>query len=702
MTKPANPGAAPKRAPATRFTPARADGRLIAVDASAGTPFVNEAVLAASGDGLVLLSADDRITYVNPAATEMLGVARTKLLGKEVSVDTLVGIEPLTPTDARRCRDILDCTMEDCPAYDAEDIRCWLMTGTLCRNGAPVTFSEKRDTCKDCEVHRANAEAFDPLDSDEYKEIEFDDPKRVVKARVSPVIDEEGDYIGRVLAMHDITHEREIDQMKNEFVSTVSHELRTPLTSIKGYVDLILDGDAGEVNEIQEEFLGIVKENSDRLVEMINDMLDISRIESGRIRLKIEPVSIADSIAGAVDTFRAVLNQTGRDIKVRVRDNVPLVAVDRDRVGQVLINLISNALKYSPDAGNVTITAKPVDGFVQVSIADKGMGISREDQKKLFTKFYRVDSAMTREIGGTGLGLSITRSIIELLGGRVSVRSKVGEGSTFSFAVPIARPDLVRTPSLEAPEQVGGTVLVVDQDPDVADLIETYLVKRGYDVVKAHTAEEALTIALRVRPRLITLDVILEGGDGFELLQCLKDHEETANIPVVVLSIICDEGRSCRLGAAEYLEKPIDQQRLIEIIDPLVGSVAFPVALVVDDDHSVVRVLSQSLRRRGFTVAAAYDGTEALAAIEQHKPNIIITDLRMPRMDGYELIHRVKTTPEWQSIPIVIMTAHRIDRNQIDILNLAESRLSKPFSPELIAEQVEAMLDRQFAVEPVS
>ncbi len=271
---------------------------------------------------------------------------------------------------------------------------------------------------------------------------------------------------------------------------------------------------------------------------------------------------------------------------------------------------------------------------------------------------------------------------------------------TFSFTVPVAGIDLVRTPSLEAPDQVGGTVLVVDQDPDVADLIATYLTKRGYDVVKAHTAEEALALAIRVRPRVITLDVILEGTDGFELLQCLKDHEETAHIPVVVVSIICDEGRSCRLGASQYIEKPIDQQRLIEIIDPLVGSLASPVALVVDDDHSIVRVLSQSLRRRGFTVGAAYDGTEAIAAIEQHKPNIIITDLRMPRMDGYELIRRVKTTPEWRDIPIVIMTAHRIDRDRIDILELAEGRLSKPFSPELIAEQVEALLDRQYSMEP--
>jgi signal transduction histidine kinase/CheY-like chemotaxis protein len=690
----AAPPGASNKVPATRVTPARADGRLISVDREEGAAFVNEAVLAASGDGLVLLSADDRVTYLNPAACEILGTSRHKLLGTVVSIDALLGIETVsTGEQPRNCKDIMNCRIAECPAYDADDLRCWLMSGTQCCSGKPATFAEKRDACKDCPAHQENAEAFDALDCDEYKELELDDPRRIVKARVSPVIDHDGDYIGRVLSMQDITAEREIIQMKNEFVSTVSHELRTPLTSIKGYVDLILDGDAGEVNEIQQEFLGIVKENSDRLVDLINDMLDISRIESGRIRLKIEPMSVSDSIEGAIDTFRAVLQQTGRKIESKVPDNLPLVAADRDRVGRVLINLVSNALKYSPEGGDVTLSATLSNSHVTISVKDRGMGISREDQKKLFTKFYRVDSALTREIGGTGLGLSITKSIIELLGGEVGVKSKVGHGSTFWFTLPVAPGDLVRTPSLEAPEHIGGTVLVIDQDPDVADLIATYLVKRGYEVVKAHTAESALATAIRVRPRAITLDVILGDSDGFELMQRLKDHPETADIPIVVLSIICDEGRSCRLGAANYLEKPIDQKRLYEILDPIVGALDTPLALVVDDDHSVVKVLTQTLRRRGFTVASAYDGAEALASIAQNRPDIVLTDLRMPKMDGYEVIRRVKTTPEWADIPIVVMTAHRIDASRMDILSMASGMLDKPFSPEAIAEKVEALLD---------
>ena len=662
-----------------------------------------EAILAATGDGLVLLSPDDEVTYINPAACAMLRAKPHKVVGSRASIDALLGVDtPSDPVPRPHCSDVKACGRPACPAYHSDELRCWLIAGTLCHaDEGPCTFARKRAQCQTCEYHVAYAEAFDPLDEESVSEVELPsvDTSLIVKARVRAVVDDGGNYIGRVLALRDITAEREIAEMKNEFVSTVSHELRTPLTSIKGYVDLILDGSAGEISEIQQEFLVIVKENSDRLVELINEMLDISRIESGRVHLKVEPLNMGESVRGAVDTFRAVLAQTGRSITVSVSRNLPRVAADRDRVGQVLINLIGNALKYSPGGGEVTVSAKRKGESVVVSVTDQGLGITRENQKRLFTKFYRVDSAMTREIGGTGLGLSICKTILELLGGSIGVRSKSGQGSTFWFSLPLAPDELVRTPSLEGPEAVGGTVLVIDRDPDVADLIETYLVKRGYKVVQAHTADEALDVALKIRPRAITLDVILDDGDGFDLLHRLKEYEETRDIPVVVLSIVCDEGKSCRMGAANYLEKPIDHGRLLSMIDDIVGGIDSPVALVVDDDRSVVKVLSETLRRKGFAVVAAYDGLEALASLDQRVPDIIVTDLRMPKMDGYELIQRVKTNPAWAEIPVLVMTAHRIDRTRIDVLHLATQYMRKPFSPELIADEIEALLVKRAEVE---
>jgi signal transduction histidine kinase/CheY-like chemotaxis protein len=593
-----------------------------------------EAVLASTTDGLIVLGADDVVNFINPAACTMLGLERPAVLGSRKRLWELV-------------------------AMPAE-------------------------------------EGFDPAaDGSQVREVPLEEPEhRILDVRTDPVIDD-GRYLGYVATLHDVTTEREVMEMKNEFVSTVSHELRTPLTSIKGYIDLILDGDAGEINEITREFLGIVKENSDRLVELINDMLDISRIESGRIVLKVEPLDMAELAAAGADTFAAVAEQTGHRIVLDVPSDLPRAAGDRQRAGQVLINFMSNAIKYSPAGGTVTVSARADDGFVTVSISDEGIGISESDQARLFTKFYRVDSSLTREIGGTGLGLSICKSIIELLGGTVGVRSAAGTGSTFFFTLPVAGPAVVRTPGVEGAGTSGGLILVVDRDPEAAALIETYLTKQGYSVAKAFSADEALRLARELTPRAITLDVMLEDGDGFDLLQQLKDSAETADIPVLVLSIVCDEGRSCRLGASEYLEKPIDKRRLIGIVNSIVGTVASPVVLVVDDDRDIVDVLRRTLLSSGYSVICAYDGAEAMAAIARTRPHLILLDLKMPVMDGYQVIERVKTAEDTKDIPIVVMTAHQIDRARTDILGLAETRVDKPFSVEDLVTRIETFLEHE-------
>jgi len=592
-----------------------------------------EAILSATSDGLVIFDTNDRLTFVNPAAERMLGRGPEQLVGLITDIWPLVGLQPDPEGHVR------------------------------------VTGSQTR-------------------------EVRLEEPEHlIVDVRIDPVLDESGAYMGAVATLHDVTAEREATQMKNEFVSTVSHELRTPLTSIKGYIDLILDGEAGEVNEIQQEFLGIVKENSDRLVDLINDMLDISRIESGRIVLKVQPLDLGERIEGAANTFRAVLDQQGRAIHVDVPPDLPKAAGDPDRVGQVLINLISNAIKYSPAGGDVDVSASVVDSVVRVGVRDHGIGITPEDQARLFTKFYRVDSSLTREIGGTGLGLSICKSIIELLGGQVGVDSTPGEGSTFWFTLPLASPDLVRTPSLEGPlGAAGGRVLVVDNSEDVANLIAAYLSRRGYEVIKAFNADEAWHYALELEPRVITLDVMLDEGEGFELLQKLKADPHTKDIPVVVLSIICDEGKSHRMGATDYLEKPIEKTRLIGIIDGLVGSVDKPLILVVDDDKAIVELLSRTLKQRDYCVMSAYDGREAMAAVHARKPHAILLDLRMPVMDGYEVLQALKTNPATEDIPVVIMSAHHFDRDRADVLKLAAEQVCKPFDADEFVSRIESVL----------
>ncbi|MDZ4655111.1 MAG: response regulator [Coriobacteriia bacterium] len=591
-----------------------------------------EAILQSTADGLIVYSSQGLITFVNNTALLMLGLAVGDLLDTDHDLWSIFGLDPLDTFDPQR-------------------------------GGSQV-----REVTLEKPVHR------------------------VIDVRTDPVIDDHGVYLGFVATIHDVTAEREIGQMKNEFVSTVSHELRTPLTSIKGYVDLILDEEAGEINDTQREFLSIVKENSDRLVNLINDLLDISRIESGRVHLKVQPLQLTERIRGAVDTFRAVLEQTGRTITVEVPDDLPPAAGDPDRVGQVLINFISNAIKYSPEGGNVWVRVEADDEFVRASVTDEGIGIAEEDMAQLFTKFYRIDSKLTCEIGGTGLGLSIVKSIIELLGGEVGCKSTSGEGSTFWFTLPRASSDLVRMPTIEGPGGVGGTILVVDQNPEVADLIETYLFKRGYDVIKAHSVEEAFDLAVAEAPAVITMDVMLEDGRGFDLLKKLTDTPMTSRIPVVVLSTICDEGRSQRMGATGYLEKPIDKDKLASIIDDLVGSVASPVVMVVDDDKRINDLLCTNLKSLGYAVIAAYDGREAMVAVRTKHPDMILLDLRMPVMDGYQVMEGLKGNPETSDIPVVIMTAYHLDESRAGILDFAAAQISKPVDEDKLVERIQQLL----------
>jgi len=653
-----------------------------------------EAILAGAGDGLIVFTPDSSVAYVNPAAVELLGPKARAAVGKQVSLASLLGVEVPEQGEAQPCWEMRQCGRLECPQYGAEDLRCWLRCGTPGPDGDPRSYRDKSKQCLKCDVFLTNAPILGEPGTNGVTEAELTEPEHcIVEVRTNPVVDRMGRYLGCVSTLHDVTAEREIAVMKNEFVSMVSHELRTPLTSIKGYVDLIVDGEAGEINDIQREFLQIVQENSDRLVSLINDLLDISRIESGRVHLKIEPLEIADVVQGVIDTFRTYAESSNVTLTSHVARNLPRVAADRDRVGQVLMNLVSNAIKYSPGGGSVGVNVKRRGDHIHIEVTDTGIGISEEDQRQLFTKFFRVDSSLTREIGGTGLGLSICKSVIDLHGGEIWVKSREGEGSTFAFSLCVAPADLVRVPSVEGPLKPGtGTVLVIDHNPDIADLVETYLRKRGYDVVKAHSAAEARRAAAKVKPVLITLDVMLDDADGFELLQQLKDDPNTADAPIVVLSIVTDEGKSLRHGAADYLEKPIDQSRLTKIVDDLIGAKASPVVLVVDDDRHIVDALSRTLRSKGFAVAQAYDGREAMKAIDQSKPDLILLDLRMPVMDGYQVIQEVKTHDATKDIPIVVMTAHRMDHDRIDILSLAAEAVSKPFSAEELAQRVEFVL----------
>ena len=534
---------------------------------------------------------------------------------------------------------------------------------------------------------------------------------RHVNVHVAPVTlgDE---YLGTVSVFRDVTREVEADLAKSEFVSTVSHELRTPMTSIKGYADLMLMGAAGGMNEEQKRFLSIIKSNADRLTVLVNDLLDISRIEGGRIELDIETMRLEVAVDQVVASLRARVEEKGLSLFVNVPPDLPPVLADRDRVIQILTNLVGNAYQYTR-AGSITVTARRVDNLARIDVADTGIGIAPEDQAKVFDRFFRSDDAAVQEFSGTGLGLAIIKSLVEMHHGQIWLESELGKGSTFSFTLPLAEQEMADelvTAALPADLHQDGQspngdfqrhVLVVEDDQNIAELISHHLKDGGYIVSTVGCAEDALQAARHERPDLITLDIYLPGTDGFELLQTLKSDETTADIPVVIVSVLADK-QSLRLGAVDYVTKPINERLLLDTVGRVLSSKGL--VLVVDDDQDTLGLLRQTLSNQGFQVRTTTSGPRALELAREEKPDLILLDLKLPGgMDGYQVLIQLKRDEQTANIPVIVITGSLTaeETKQQKVLALGAARfLTKPFEiGDLIAEIRQFMGEK--AAQPV-
>ncbi len=520
---------------------------------------------------------------------------------------------------------------------------------------------------------------------------------KVASVRVAPVM--MGDeLLGTVALFRDISKEVEAERVKNEFISTVSHELRTPMTSIKGYTDLLFMQAAGPITDAQRKFLTVIKSNADRLATLVNDLLDISRIETGRIRLDRQPTDAAKVIQDVVTALSKQADEKQLTVTTRIKSPLPPVYADRDRLTQILTNLVDNACRYTPAGGKITVSARRVSDKVQIDVTDTGIGISPEDQKKVFDRFYRADHPVVQETGGTGLGLAIVKSFVEMHGGTIWLKSELGKGSTFSFTMPIAVFDQPLPPREEVTEEAepigaGKRILVVEDEPDIANLVAHHLREEGYEVSTCGRGDEVMDIALREKPHLITLDIRLPGKDGFEVLGELKAHPETSEIPVVILSIVPDPDRAYRLGAVDYLGKPVDEKRLVNTIHSILF--AHDLVLICDDNEDTQKLLREVLERNGFVARTVSDGRQVLAVAEKERPGLILLDLKMPGLDGYSVLEQLKQNPNTADIPVIVMTASiaddKVKRDRALALGAAKF-MTKPFSiPDLVEEVRKAL-----------
>ena len=523
-----------------------------------------------------------------------------------------------------------------------------------------------------------------------------------ILASGAPLHNELGHVAGAVVAFQDISRLREVDRMKDEFVSIVSHELRTPLTSIRGSVQLVLDEPNSVPDAEHRQLLQIALNNCERLVRIINDILDVAKIESGNITLHRKPVNVADIVRQSIQ----VVEGPARIAKVTLDAKLPArlrpVMVDPDRMVQALVNLLSNAVKFAPSGSTVTVTAAGSDSSVTLAVSDQGEGIAPENLNRLFKKFQQVDSSSSRRTGGTGLGLAITKALVEQHGGRIYVDSEVNKGTRFSFTLPLATAEEASAVSLApiAANQDGSArlavrrVLVVDDDDDFRALIRTQLQNAGYQVLDARDAASALHIARTSRPDIITVDLLMPGLDGWDFIDRLRSEDSLSRIPVVVVSGLPEATESQRRpeGVA-VVTKGEGLEHLLREISQSLGNRRGATVLVAEDDGDLRGVLTASLTRNGHRVLQARDGAEALAAIEREHVDLLVLDLVMPNIDGYEVLARLKSNEKDARIPVVVVSGADRSSSELRSLRLgANVYLTKPIEAAALAEEVTRLL----------
>jgi signal transduction histidine kinase/CheY-like chemotaxis protein len=505
------------------------------------------------------------------------------------------------------------------------------------------------------------------------------------------------------------------NRTKSAFLANMSHELRTPLNAIIGYSEMLQEEatDRGEEDAIPD--LKKIHGAGKHLLALINDILDLSKIEAGKMELYLETFEVAALVEEVRATISPLVEKNRNKLTVVCPPEVGSMRADVTRVRQVLFNLLSNASKFTED-GRVTLEVRrdgePGDDWITMEVSDTGIGMTEEQLGKLFQAFTQADASTSRKYGGTGLGLVICRRFCQMMGGDVTVRSHMGQGSTFTVRLPtavarrktdslrlLADQSAIRTPSapdtaeLILPRIAKGTILVIDDDPSACELMVRTLLKEGFMVFSANSGEEGLKVAREVKPHVITLDVLMPGMDGWAVLKELKADPVLAIIPVIMVTMADDRSMGYALGASDYLTKPIDRESLAQSVRRFRAGHGASV-LVVEDDPATREMMMRTLRGDGWTAREAENGKVALKLVGDGVPDLILLDLMMPEMDGFEFLSILREEDAWRRIPVVVVTAkdmtpadhHRLEGNVRRIFHKAS------YSREELVTEIRAAL----------
>ncbi|MHC1753979.1 MAG: response regulator [Methanosarcina sp.] len=607
-----------------------------------------ETVLASIISGVFLIDAEtSTIVDANPIAEEMIGLPSEKIIGKSFH-------QFICPADKGKC---------PIPGSGLKVDRSERVLINKDGNSVPILKSVVPITISDKKYF---VESF--VDLTKIKQAE----DSLIQARITA---------------------ETANRAKSEFLATMSHELRTPLNSVIGFSDLMIAGNAGELSQKQKKFLGNISMSGKHLLALINNILDISKIEAGKMELNYETFAVIETFNEVKQLTSPLLEKKGLKVEFCIDEKLVNIYADKIRFKQILFNLASNAIKFTPAGGKITISSNMYGETAQFTVKDTGIGIAEEHQHKLFKPFTQLDSATNRMYEGTGLGLSLVKSFVELHKGKIWFESEVGKGTAFTFEIPLVVglnkkgtaetiiedtenvpaqiihiPQIIEPPNSSSNEPL---ILVVEDDDASRELLEVTLTQEGYRVASVSNGKEALELANKMKPFAITLDIMMPGMNGWDVLKYLKLEEQTHDIPVIITSMLDERELGVVWGAVEHFTKPIQKDTLLSTLEKIKEKVAksYLSVLVVDDEKSAVELVAAMLNGKEFNLLKAYGGQEAIDIAFKEQPEVIILDLMMPDISGFDVIKALKNRPDTIDIPIIICTAKDLDPYDIKELD---------------------------------
>lgn len=503
------------------------------------------------------------------------------------------------------------------------------------------------------------------------RDLKLIDHQNRLEAQVSARTDE----LIRVNSQLLVAKERAEDAStaKSAFLANMSHELRTPLNAILLYSELLQEDarDAGNAEAVGD--LDRIRSSSRHLLTLINGILDLSKIEAGKMTLYLEDIDLGPLLADVAGTLQPLVEGKGNTLEIRQDASLRMLHTDLTKLRQILYNLISNACKFT-EKGVITLEIARVGDEAHFRVRDTGIGMTPDQLTRLFQEFTQAEASTSSKYGGTGLGLTISKKICELMGGRITVESQAGVGTTFTVMLPVTVKETAEPPAEPAPLAGGSRrakVLVIDDDPVMRDYLSRMLAKEGYWVATAANGSEGLQLAQKILPNVITLDVVMEGMDGWTVLGLLKAEPTLRDIPVVLLTLTEDHTKGYALGAAEFLQKPVTGEDLARVLKLHTEGGATPCVLVVEDDEITRSGLVAMFTRQGWRVLQAADGSEAITRLVHTLPDLILLDLLLPGMNGFALADELRRRPEWKDLPVVVLSSKDLSQEEEARLNAA-------------------------------